>query len=44
MPSIGLALSAGGDFIHTLRRRTLIGWSVITPDQGTVYECRWTND
>ena len=23
---------------------TLIGWSVITPDPGTVYECRWTND
>jgi hypothetical protein len=23
---------------------TLIGWSVIKPDPGTVYECRWTND
>ena len=23
---------------------TLIGWSVIKPDLGTVYECRWTND
>jgi hypothetical protein len=22
----------------------LIGWSVITPRQGTVYECRWTGD
>lgn len=23
---------------------TLIGWSVIKPDPGTVYECRWTSD
>ena len=23
---------------------TLIGWSVIKPDPGAVYECRWTND
>jgi len=23
---------------------TLIGWSVIKPEAGTVYECRWTND
>jgi len=22
----------------------LIGWSVITPQQGMVYECRWTSD
>jgi len=22
----------------------LIGWSVITPREGTVYECRWTGD
>ena len=23
---------------------TLIGWSVIMPEPGTVYECRWTGD
>jgi hypothetical protein len=23
---------------------SLIGWSVITPDPQTVYECRWTTD
>jgi len=23
---------------------TLIGWSVITPEPGTLYECRWTSD
>ena len=23
---------------------SLIGWSVVNPDEGRVYECRWTYD
>ena len=30
--------------LSTACEGTLSGWSVITPDPGTVYECRWTND
>jgi hypothetical protein len=41
-PSVWRSPAAGT--LSTACEGTLIGWSVITPDPGTGYECRWTND